>query len=75
MLPADERKRELWYEAAGLESVPRLLLIDRQGILRADCGPDQLEQEITRELSTRWLMRLCSLWHARERTRQLGIPR
>jgi len=43
-VPPDEKTREIWYQGAGLESVPRLLLIDRKGLLRADCGPDQLEQ-------------------------------
>jgi RNA polymerase sigma factor (sigma-70 family) len=49
-VPADEKTRELWYESAGLAGVPRLLLIDRQGILQADCRPDQLEEEVTRQM-------------------------
>ena len=50
LVPADDKKRELWIEAAGLAGVPRLLIIDRNGILRADCGPNQLEEEITKWL-------------------------
>jgi peroxiredoxin len=50
LVPDDGETRELWYEAAELTSVPRLLVIDRQGILRADCRPDQLEEEITKVL-------------------------
>jgi RNA polymerase sigma factor (sigma-70 family) len=49
-VPNDDKTRALWYEAAGLTSLPRLLVIDRQGILRADCRPDQLEEEITKWL-------------------------
>ncbi len=46
----DDKTRELWYEASGMTGVLRLLVIDRKGILRADCGPDQLEKEITKVL-------------------------
>jgi RNA polymerase sigma factor (sigma-70 family) len=49
-VPSDEKTREVWYGAAELRSVPRLLLIDREGRLRADCGPDQLEAEISKLL-------------------------
>ncbi len=50
LVPPDDKTRELWYEAAELTSVPRLLVIDRRGILRADCNLDQLEEEITKVL-------------------------
>ena len=50
LVPADEKRRALWRDAADLAIIPRLLLIDREGILRADCGPDQLEEEIARLL-------------------------
>jgi thiol-disulfide isomerase/thioredoxin len=48
LVPADESTRALWYEAAGMGSVPRLLLIDRNGILRADCSPHELEAQIVK---------------------------
>jgi len=44
--PEDNTHRELWGEAAGTFSIPRLLLIDRNGILRADALPDKLDREI-----------------------------
>jgi RNA polymerase sigma factor (sigma-70 family) len=53
LVPPDAKTREIWYEAAGLESVPRLLLIDREGVLRADCGPDQLAEEVTKVMNRR----------------------
>jgi thiol-disulfide isomerase/thioredoxin len=48
LVPAAEKARELWTEASGMESLPRLLLIDRDGVLRADCGPDELPGQIPR---------------------------
>jgi thiol-disulfide isomerase/thioredoxin len=48
LVPAEEKAREFWAEAAGIESLPRLLLIDRDGVLRADCGPDALPDQIAR---------------------------
>jgi RNA polymerase sigma factor (sigma-70 family) len=50
LVPAGEKARELWHKASGIHSLPRLLLLDRGGILRADCGPHQLEGEITKLL-------------------------
>jgi RNA polymerase sigma factor (sigma-70 family) len=49
-VPADEKSRELWYEAGGSRSLPKLMLLDRAGILRADCGPGDLESQITKLL-------------------------
>ena len=46
MPPTEEGLRSLWYEANGTQSLPRLLLIDREGVLRADVSPHQLEAEI-----------------------------
>jgi RNA polymerase sigma factor (sigma-70 family) len=48
LVPAEEKAREFWAEAAGIESLPRLLLIGRDGVLRADCGPDALPDQITK---------------------------
>ena len=45
-VPADEKVRDLWFEASGIRTLPRLLLIDREGVLHADCQPYQLEQAI-----------------------------
>ena len=36
IVAADEKQRDLWYEAAGIQSIPRVFVIDRDGILRAD---------------------------------------
>lgn len=48
MAPGEPSTRELWHQATGISTLPRCLIIDRQGILRADCGPKELEQELTR---------------------------
>jgi hypothetical protein len=49
LAPADETARALWQAAAGIESIPRILLIDPQGRLRADT-PGKLEEEIAKLL-------------------------
>jgi thiol-disulfide isomerase/thioredoxin len=36
VVPPGEEARELWTQAARIESIPRLLVMDRKGILRAD---------------------------------------
>jgi len=46
MAPEEKETRRLWMEAMGLQALPRLLLIDREGILRADCMPDELAAQI-----------------------------
>lgn len=46
MAPTDEERRDLWKTAMGLGPIPRLLLIDREGNLCADCTPEQLEREV-----------------------------
>ena len=43
LVPADEKQRDLWYEAAGIGSLPRVFVIDRDGILRADTTLDLTE--------------------------------
>jgi RNA polymerase sigma factor (sigma-70 family) len=50
LVPAEEKTRELWDKAAGMEGLPRLLLLDRSGVLRADCGPGELEDQISKLL-------------------------
>jgi thiol-disulfide isomerase/thioredoxin len=48
LAPLEEADYELWKQATGIfeTSIPRLLLLDRNGILRADVSPDNLEAEI-----------------------------
>jgi thiol-disulfide isomerase/thioredoxin len=48
MVPGEPSVRELWHKATGISAIPRCLIVDRQGILRADCSPKELEQELTR---------------------------
>ena len=46
LVPANEKQREMWLQAADISSVPRLLLIDREGVLRADSHPAQLDEKV-----------------------------
>jgi thiol-disulfide isomerase/thioredoxin len=50
LVPADGKMRGLWQESSGIEALPRLLLLDRSGILRVDCGPGDLKEQIDRLL-------------------------
>jgi RNA polymerase sigma factor (sigma-70 family) len=50
LVPTDDATQNLWHEATGIDSVPRILLIDRQGILRAD-NPQDLKGEIDKLLN------------------------
>jgi RNA polymerase sigma factor (sigma-70 family) len=54
-VPTDEPTRELWETAAGIESLPRLLLLDRSGVLRYDGGPAEIEEQIAKSLRSRQL--------------------
>lgn len=48
-VPADDRTRRLWKEGPGLpSSYPRILIIDRDGILRHDGGLEEIEKQIAR---------------------------
>ena len=47
-VPDDEHGRELWEEATGITGLPRLLLIDRDGILRWDGGAGELKEQVAR---------------------------
>jgi hypothetical protein len=49
-VPGQEEKLKLWEQASQVDSLPRLLLIDREGVLRADCSPGQLEGEVSKLL-------------------------
>ena len=51
VVPTGEEARQLWEEAARIRGLPRYLLIDRQGVLRADLSSspgveEKLEQNI-----------------------------
>jgi thiol-disulfide isomerase/thioredoxin len=50
MAPTAEDQRSLWYAASGTQSLPRLLLIDREGVLRAEISPYQLDGELEKLL-------------------------
>jgi thiol-disulfide isomerase/thioredoxin len=41
VVPPGEEARELWTQAARIESIPRLLVVDRKGVLRADLSSAQ----------------------------------
>src|SRR5262249_23704921 len=49
IVPSDEKTRQLWGDVTGIGEIPRLFLIDREGILRAD-SPSKLKEEIARLL-------------------------
>jgi RNA polymerase sigma factor (sigma-70 family) len=48
-VPTAEEKRALWERATGIRGIPRLLIIDRNGILRDD-SPEKLDEIITKLL-------------------------
>jgi thiol-disulfide isomerase/thioredoxin len=45
MVPAEDKKRELWQEASGIGPIPRVLLVDGQGMLREDT-PERLGEAV-----------------------------
>ena len=47
-VPDAEHGGELWEKATGITALPRLLLIDRDGILRWDGGPGELQAQVAR---------------------------
>jgi len=51
LVPTDSEKRELWEQASGITSIPRLFLLDRQGNLHADQALDDLEKLVEQLLS------------------------
>lgn len=53
IVPNDEATRQFWREASGIGALPRVLLIDREGILRADQA-HQLDKEIAKLLKNSW---------------------
>ena len=52
--PIDNEQRHAWFEATGTGSLPRLLLLDRKGILRAEVSPHNLDAEIEKLMNHRW---------------------
>jgi thiol-disulfide isomerase/thioredoxin len=51
-VPADDQTRCFWWEATGIRALPRLLLIDRQGILQADCFPAELTAAVEKLMNS-----------------------
>jgi len=53
IVPSDKEIRQLWTEAARINTLPRILLIDQQGVLRSDLSPPwELKEEIAALLQT-----------------------
>ena len=50
-VPGDDRTRRLWDEGPGLPSYTRLLLIDRDGVLRWDGDPGELDERVAELLA------------------------
>ncbi len=50
-IPSDEKPRDLWHDCNGIKSIPRLFLIDREGILRADLSPYELKERVDAMMS------------------------
>ena len=46
LAPTQKDQRELWLTANDTPALPRLLLMDQDGVLRADCAFGDLEVEI-----------------------------
>jgi len=48
VVPSGEEIRQLWTETARITTLPRVLLVDQQGVLRLDQSPpNRLEEEIS----------------------------
>jgi uncharacterized protein (TIGR03067 family) len=45
-VPGDDRTRRLWADGPGIAGLPRLFLLDREGILRWEGRPGTLEDQI-----------------------------
>ena len=46
---SDAKTRELWQTATGIDVLPRVLLIDSNGIIRSD-SPQKLDEELAKLL-------------------------
>jgi thiol-disulfide isomerase/thioredoxin len=52
VVPSDTEVRVLWRRAARISSIPRYLLVDRQGILRAHLsGSKEIEKELDQQIT------------------------
>jgi thiol-disulfide isomerase/thioredoxin len=49
-VPDDEKLRDLWREACGIGAIPRVLIIDQQGILQPESA-DKLKERIGKLLA------------------------
>jgi hypothetical protein len=49
-VPSDDRTRQLWYEASSVSNLPRLILLDREGVVRGDVDHQRLDVEINKLL-------------------------
>jgi uncharacterized protein (TIGR03067 family) len=49
-VPDEEKVRDLWQEVCGIGAIPRVLILDQQGILQADSA-DKLDEKIGKLLS------------------------
>ncbi len=52
-VPMDEKTRRLWFEGSEIPGLPHILLIDRAGVLRAVCMPDEVEAKAATLLGER----------------------
>jgi len=53
VVPSDTEVRVLWRRAARISSIPRYLLVDRQGILRAHLsGSEEIEKELDQQIAS-----------------------
>jgi len=50
LVPDTEEVRDLWRDGAGIGPLPRILILDRRGMLQADCSPQEVEAEVTKGL-------------------------
>jgi thiol-disulfide isomerase/thioredoxin len=53
LAPVSRDRREQWQAASGAFALPRLLLLDRRGVLREMAGPDKLETAVTKLMEER----------------------
>jgi len=49
--PISQEPRDLWHTVAGIQAIPRLWLIDKKGVLRADPYPQIVVEEIKKLMS------------------------
>jgi hypothetical protein len=50
-VPADKEIRDLWDEATRISALPRILVIDQQGILRADLASPDTEKNLENRIA------------------------